>query len=219
MPHLYPLLLDVKDRLIVIIGGGPVAVRKASGLIDAGATQIRVIAPEIALTMPAAVQRLTDMYRPEHLNGAGLVFAATDDPEVNDAVVRDAHEMNLLVCRADNDDDLAGDFSTPAIWRNGAVMLAVSAGGSPAMAVRIRDAIAANLDPKLIELAEIARRIRPAIRDDRRVDSFRRREIFRWLAGDDALSAYRTGGPGGLRDAMTARFAELESIHIEIKRA
>lgn len=218
MSHLYPLLLDVRERLIVIIGGGPVAVRKANGLIEAGANRIRVIAPEISLTMPATVQRITDMYRREHLDGAGLVFAATDDAEVNDAVVRDAHGMNLLVCRADSDEEHAGDFSTPAIWRQGAVMVGVSAGGSAAVAVKIRDTIAASFDAKLLQLADIAQELRPAIRSDRRIDAFRRREIFRWLASDDAIAAMN-GGREQLHAAMTARFPELSHLTSEIHRA
>src|SRR6266480_2219507 len=103
MPHNYPLLLELSDREIVIVGGGEVAVRKAIGLIDAGATRVCVIAPDVHERMPAQVQRLAETYRPEHLRSAGLVFAATDDPNVNDAIVRDARERGILVCRADAD--------------------------------------------------------------------------------------------------------------------
>src|SRR5438045_776150 len=105
MPHNYPLLLEVSDRPIVIVGGGEVAVRKAMGLIDAGATSVRVVAPQVHERMPTQVQRIAETYRPEHLPGAELVFAATDDPKVNDAVVRDARELGILVCRADADDE------------------------------------------------------------------------------------------------------------------
>jgi siroheme synthase-like protein len=218
MSHLYPLLLDVKDRLIVIVGGGPVAVRKATGLIDAGANRVRVVAVEIAITMPGGVERITDLYRREHLDGASLVFAATDDAEVNDAVVRDAHAMNLLVCRADHGEEHAGDFSTPAIWRQGAVMVGVSSGGSPALAVRIRDTIAASLDSRLIQLAEIAQQLRPVIRHHPGIDAFRRREIFRWLAGDEAIAAIK-GGVNELGRAAVARFPELKELASEIYRA
>src|SRR5438067_13609267 len=104
MPHNYPLLLEVGDREIVIVGGGEVAVRKAIGLIDAGATRVRVVAPQVHERMPAQVQRVAQAYRPEHLRGASLVFAATDDRKANDAIVRDARELGIVVWRADNDD-------------------------------------------------------------------------------------------------------------------
>jgi siroheme synthase-like protein len=219
MSHLYPLLLDVKDRLIVIIGGGPVAVRKASGLIDAGSNQIRVVAPEIAITMPPTVQRLPDMYRREHLDGASLVFAATDDAAVNAQVVSDAHAMNVLVCRVDdNDDEAAADFVTPAAWRKGPVMLTVSTGGSPALAIKIRDTIASGLDPRLIELADISGRFRSVVRNHPRIDPFRRREIFRWLASDEAVAAIK-GGVNELGRAAVTRFPELKDLASEIHRA
>src|SRR5213080_168589 len=112
MPHNYPLLLEVSDREIVIVGGGDVALRKAMGLIDAGAKCVRVISPDVHERMPTQVQRIAETYRPEHLLGAGLVFAATDDPKVNDAIARDARELGILVCRADADDENAGDFAT-----------------------------------------------------------------------------------------------------------
>ena len=117
MPHNYPLLLDVSDRQIVIVGGGEVAVRKVQGLLDAGARRVRVVSPQFHDHMPAGVQRVNETYRREHLAGAALVFAATDEQQVNDAVVRDARATNVLVCRADGDEDNAGDFATPAMIR------------------------------------------------------------------------------------------------------
>ena len=51
-------MLELRGRLIVIIGGGEVASRKASGLLAAGATRVKVIAPEITDTMPAGVERI-----------------------------------------------------------------------------------------------------------------------------------------------------------------
>ena len=74
----YPLMLDVTVRLVVIIGGGVVAVRKARGLIDAGATDLRMIAPKFREDVPQLVQKVTERFEPRHLEGAGLVFAASD---------------------------------------------------------------------------------------------------------------------------------------------
>src|SRR5438045_1553911 len=84
--YTYPILLDVTDRLVVIIGGGEVAVRKLNGLLAAGATRVRMVANSFSQSVPDHVERLQERYRAEHLRGAGLAFAATDDSEVNDAV-------------------------------------------------------------------------------------------------------------------------------------
>ncbi|MBA2707323.1 MAG: bifunctional precorrin-2 dehydrogenase/sirohydrochlorin ferrochelatase, partial [Gemmatimonadaceae bacterium] len=138
--YAYPLMLDVSQRLIVIVGGGAVAVRKAAGLLDAGATRIRVVAPEISNDLARGIEHVKDNYRSDHLNGASLVFAATDHADVNAQVVRDAHARNLLVGRADAADgdlDALGDFATPAKFTQGPVTVAVSAGGNPALAAAI----------------------------------------------------------------------------------
>src|SRR5215213_10147985 len=117
MPHAYPLMLDVTERPVLIVGGGAVAARKAAGLIECGATRIRCVAPEFDPAMPEGVDRVRGTYEPRHLDGAGLVFAATDDRAVNAAVVRDARSLGVLVNRADADDDAPGDSATPARLR------------------------------------------------------------------------------------------------------
>src|SRR4051794_24057378 len=103
VPHAYPLMLDVTGRLVVIVGGGAVAVRKVDGLLAAGATRVRVVSPVFHAEMPlddSRVERVAAAYESRHLDGAALVFAATDLPEVNAAVVRDARSRGILVNRA-----------------------------------------------------------------------------------------------------------------------
>src|SRR5687768_11992217 len=85
----YPLMLDLTDRPVVIVGGGEVAVRKVRGLLDAGAPRITVVATDFHADLPPTVVRVAERYEARHLDGAELVFAATDGREVNDAVVRD----------------------------------------------------------------------------------------------------------------------------------
>ena len=210
MPHNYPLLLDVSDRQIVIVGGGEVAVRKAQGLLDAGARRLRVVSPQFHDRMPAEVQRVNETYRREHLAGAALVFAATDEQQVNDAVVRDARAMNVLVCRADGDEDNAGDFATPAMIRRGPVLVAVSTSGSPALAAKLRDTIENQLDPRFVEMAEIMQTLRPTIHAIRSLVASRRRDVFRSLASDEALEMLGTDGREALMRWVVTRFPEIE---------
>src|SRR5688572_31143815 len=121
-------MLDVTGRLVVIIGGGAVAVRKVKGLLDAGATRVRVVSPTAHAEMPADVEHVTATYQAGHLDGAQLVFAATDSAAVNEQVVRDARAREIWVNRSDEGDE--GDFSNPAVARRGAVTLAVSTGSA-----------------------------------------------------------------------------------------
>jgi precorrin-2 dehydrogenase/sirohydrochlorin ferrochelatase len=212
MPHNYPLLLDVADRLIVIVGGGDVAVRKAQGLIDAGATRVRVVSPRLHDRMPHTVQHVSETYRPEHLGGAGLVFAATDDPQVNDAVVRDAKSMNVLVCRADADDENAGDFATPAVIRRGSVLVTVSTGGSPALAAKLRDSVQQKLDQRFVKMAELMQTLRRRIHAVKSLAPSRRRELFRVLASDEAMKLLDESGEPALLQWIKQRYPEMNDL-------
>ena len=203
------MMLDVTDRLAVIVGGGAVAARKASGLIDCGATRVRCVSPAFDSAIPPAVERVEARYASNHLDGAGLVFAATDDAAVNEAVVRDARSRGLLVNRADSDDDAPGDFATPARLQEPAVTVTVSA-GSPALAVRIRDGIARRWDANWSRMAEAMQELRPLIVTRKELPARNRRDIFRDLSGDEAADVLAAGGVDALRAWLLAKHPELE---------
>ena len=200
-------MLDVTRRLIVIVGGGAVAARKARGLIEAGALRIRCVAPTFCEELPSEVQRVASVYRPEHLDGADLVFAATDRTDVNDAVVRDAHARGLLVNRADADDWEPGDFTIPAQLRRGRVSIAVSA-ASAALAAMIRDRLIDLFDSRWQQLADAMAGLRPLIKSAG-VDIAARQGIFRELASEEALKIVADRGTEGLRGWLLERHPEL----------
>ena len=212
MAHNYPLMLDVTDRLVVIVGGGAVAVRKARGLIDCGATRVRCVSPWFDPGIPDGVERVESRYDAVQVDGATLVFAATDDPAVNAAVVRDARARGILVNRADAaDDGEPSDFSTPAKFVDGAVTVAVSAGGSPALAALIRDSIEAKWDPRWTRMAEAMQSIRPMIAGRADLPPPTRQRIFRELATEQSLAVVAEHGIDGLRGWLLERFPELKA--------
>jgi precorrin-2 dehydrogenase len=201
-------MLDMTDRTAVIVGGGGVAARKARGLLEAGA-KVRCVSPIFSPEIPNGVQRIQESYDPRHLDGAFVVFAATDNPHVNSAVVRDARARRLLVNRADADEDEPGDFMLPASHRAGNVVVSVSA-ASPALSAAIRDKLAQNLDPRWEQLAELMAGLRPLIVGSG-LDIGRRRQIFRELATDNALELIGRGGPDALRHWLFDKHPELHN--------
>ena len=144
----YPLTLDVRDRRVVVVGGGPVAARRARGLVDAGAAVV-VVAPWACedLADLAAAGRIR--WRPGEyagtgdLDGAWLVHTATGDPDVDAAVAADAEAARIWCVRADH----AGSSPawTPAVASVDGVLVAVSAGGDPRRARALRDAVRTRL--------------------------------------------------------------------------
>jgi siroheme synthase-like protein len=204
-------MLDVADRLVVIIGGGAVAARKAKGLIECGAKRVRCVSPRFDPGMPPGVERIEGRYDSRYLDGATLAFAATDDPAVNAAVVRDGRARGVLVNRADaTDDGEPGDFATPARFVDGAVTVTVSAGGSPALAALIRDGMGARWDPRWTAMAEAMQTIRPMIAGRARLEPRRRKQIFHELATEESLTIVAERGVDGLRNWLLQRFPELQ---------
>jgi siroheme synthase-like protein len=146
----FPIALHGERLTAVVIGGGSVGTRKALALVDAGA-QVRVVSPEVTPELADAerARRLSiarESYRAGQLGKAMLVIAATDSREVNAQIAVDAHSYGKLVNITDFPDE--GNFHTMALHRSGDVTIAVTAGGVPGAAARIRDAIAERFDAR-----------------------------------------------------------------------
>ncbi len=147
----YPLILDGTAIDALVVGGGVVATRKALALLDAGAT-VRVVAPTVSDTLHAAAARNERLrlsrghYATTDIGHATLVIAATDDAATNAAIAADARAAGRLVNVASA--PTLGNCATPAVHRAGDIVVAVTTGGVPAAASRIRDAIGRMLDAR-----------------------------------------------------------------------
>jgi precorrin-2 dehydrogenase/sirohydrochlorin ferrochelatase len=209
VPYDYPIFLDISRRRVVIVGGGAVAARKATGILAAGGKTICAVATEFVRDLPAEVEKKTANFEPADLDGAELVFAVTDSAAVNDAVVAEARKRGILVQRGDGEEtDEPGDFASPAVLRCGPIIVTVSAGGSPALAAGLRDAIAGSVTDQWVNLAEALKHLRPKIKGSG-LSIARRREIFRALATTEAANALQADGMPGLRKWLREKFADL----------
>jgi siroheme synthase-like protein len=144
----FPIALHGERITAVVVGGGSVGTRKALALVEAGA-QVRVVSPRVSSELEDAERsrRITiirDSYGSKHLDRATLVVAATDSRDVNAQIAVDAHARGMLINITDYPDE--GNFHTMALHRSGDVTIAVSSGGVPGAAARIRDAIAERFD-------------------------------------------------------------------------
>jgi precorrin-2 dehydrogenase / sirohydrochlorin ferrochelatase len=148
MESYYPIMLKLAGKKVVVVGGGRVAERKISGLIATKAN-ITVIAPEISLELQLFVKTgkiewLAKIFSDEDIEGAFLVFAATNDRELNQKI-KDATEANSLITIADDPEE--SDFHVPAKVQRGRLTVAVSTGGaSPTLARKIRDQLEQAFD-------------------------------------------------------------------------
>jgi len=142
MSYVVSLYLTAKPCLV--IGGGRVAARKANHLIEAGAA-VTVISPSLHDSFPPKTfKHIADTYKPEAMlemvPRPFLVFAATDDAAVNQAVAADAQSIGALVNVVDN--SAHSDFDNMMTVNKPPITVAVStAGTSPALGKHLRDAI------------------------------------------------------------------------------
>lgn len=180
----FPINLDVRNRLAVVVGGGPVAARKCAALLDAGA-RVTVIAPNLDASLKGIAEtgklrHVGREYVQGDLEGAFLVFAATDDPGVNCAVAREASDRAIL---ADvTDEPGLGSFTLPAVMRQGNLQIAVSSGGkSPALACLIRDRLAEMFGPEYAVTLELLGNLRTKLLTDKGNSAYNK-QIFNALA-------------------------------------
>jgi siroheme synthase-like protein len=164
MPH-FPLFGDLTGRLCVIVGGGPVAARKAESLLDYG-PELTVLAPEPSAEI-LALSPITLLERPyggpADIAGAGLVLAATDNRELNARVAEDARAAGIPVNVAD--DPALCTFFFPALVRRGSMVAGLSSSGAcPRLTARLRKRLEqdwpANLGDSLETLKEERRRLK-----------------------------------------------------------
>lgn len=139
----YPLLLDVCAKRVVVVGGGPVAARRAALLAEAGA-DLHVVAPFVCEPMADLIAAGQACWLPrDYIEGdvddAWLVHTATGDEHVDAAVAQAATRHRVWCVRADDADNSAA--WTPAVARVGDVLVAVSGGGDPRRAIRLRNAV------------------------------------------------------------------------------
>lgn len=177
--HLFFACIDLENRPVLVVGGGPVAFEKIEGLLMSRAT-IRVVAPEICPEVSALVEAGTitwdqRTYEAEDLDDAFLVIAATGDTEVSRSVRADAEERSMLVNVADVKD--LCNFILPAVHRNGPIAVAVSTGGaSPALAQRLRSEIGTLVDNSYARLAGLLAALRPWAKE--RLATYEDRKAF-----------------------------------------
>ncbi len=160
----FPIFLNLKGKKCLVVGGGEVAVRKVSILLQSGA-KVAVVSPELC----EGLKKLEIEYFPERftesrLEGMTLVIAATDDRQVNMQVSVAAKERNIPVNVVDNPDLCS--FVMPSILDRSPLVVAFSTGGASPVLARLLRARFESLVPEGYgRLARFASRFREKVRE------------------------------------------------------
>jgi uroporphyrin-III C-methyltransferase/precorrin-2 dehydrogenase/sirohydrochlorin ferrochelatase len=160
-------MLNLRGRRCLVVGGGGVALRKVSSLLQEGALVTAVALepsqPLLRLAAQGRVELERRSYRDGEASQYALVFAATDDRSVNARVSRDAESAGLWVNVAD-DPELCS-FQLPARVQRGSLQVAVASAGEAPFAVRrLRQLLDQRLGSEWGQWLESAARFRERVR-------------------------------------------------------
>ena len=151
----FPIFIDISENDIVVIGGGVIATRRVKTLTEF-CKHITVVAPEITPLLQELVQqeKITwrkEAYHKEVIWDADMVFAATNQPEVNQKIKKDCLRIKLetgkriLFNAIDSKESC--DFYFPAVAQTKEVVVGInSSGQNPKITKQIRKQIESLLE-------------------------------------------------------------------------
>jgi len=193
--RLFPLFADLAHRSVLVVGGGAVAIRKVTALLEAGANVCvgaREALPALhRLTQQGRIRLLEADFDPSWLDGMWLVIAATDDRDVNREVSRVADERRILVNVVD--DPELSSFQVPSLVDRAPLVVAISSSGAaPVIARRVRERIESLVDHSMGELVRLAQQHRAQIRS-RYPEMRARRQFYDWMLDGPVAALLRAG--------------------------
>lgn len=167
-----PVNLNLKDCPVLIVGAGTVGRRKADQFVKEGA-HVAVLAPEIADNFNPAVQRLEKWFEDSDLNGYFLVWAATDNLELNERLCKLCREKGILCGSATANEALT--CSSMAVRQCGTITAALSS-GMPELSRQLLD----EIEPLIKEKEAVSQLMKPLrnLIQKRVSDSDQRRELL-----------------------------------------
>ncbi|OMD56297.1 precorrin-2 dehydrogenase/sirohydrochlorin ferrochelatase family protein [Paenibacillus odorifer] len=195
MTRYLPIMLDCEGQPCVVIGGGVVAERKVSGLLEAGAA-VKVISPSLTDPLDSLAEKglliwMDRTYAPGDLRGAFLVYAATNDRAVNEEVARESRRLGIHVNVASHAE--AGNFITPGVVRRGRLTVAVSTSGAgPLAATKIKNVLEKALDAAYEPYLDFVHAMRTRIKEKEPSAEVRGR-LLRKLGTLDVLNEMSKG--------------------------
>lgn len=162
----YPIFVDLKNQACLVVGGGPVALRKIRLMISAGA-KITVVAPELCSDLieefGSSIEHYARNFENQDIAGYRLITAATNNPQVNEKVSELAKAANIPVNVVDQ--PALCSFITPSIIDRSPVLIAISTGGdAPVLARMLRTKLEAFIPTSYGKLASAMGRYRESLK-------------------------------------------------------
>lgn len=164
----YPIMIHLKDKRIILFGGGRVAYRKCHSLLECGG-QVLVISRdfleefyELAEQYKDSITLVKDDYQKKYIDDCYLVVAASNSRKTNDSIYQYCREKNIL-CNVVDDRERT-DYMVPSILRRGDLLIAIStAGKSPSLGKKMKKELQEKYPPEYEEYLNLLGNIREKI--------------------------------------------------------
>ena len=193
-----PIALNLRNRRVLVVGGGAVAARKAAACLEAGA-DVTVISPSLIENFPALIEHKNRLYQSGDCADYDLVFAATNSSHVNGQVASEARS-NKIWCNIADDPD-ASDFHTQSVVRQGQIAIGVSTERlSPTLSRHLRERVESVVGPEYQLLQEFTRELD--------VPLPQRATFWRAVLDSDVLQLLRNGETARARVLIGELFAQ-----------
>ncbi len=205
----FPAFFRVAGEVAAIVGAGEEALNKAR-LVAQTAARLRIVAPDpephlAAFIAETGAEHVAEPFRPAHLDGARLVFAATGEEAADAAVAAAARAQKIPVNVVDR--PALCDFLTPAIVNRAPVAIAIGTeGAAPVLAQMVRARIDAAFSPRLGDLAHLAESFRPLV-ERLLPKGVARRDFWRGFFTGRVARAVEAGDEAAARRAADALLA------------
>ncbi len=135
-----PVTLDLTGKTILLVGSGESAYKKLKILLRFTNNIIVLAKKPIEAMRKTGVKIIIDKYHVSYLVGKDIVYASTDDLELDTQIMNDCHHHRILVNVHDRPD--LCDFVSPAVYQNGNVTVAVGSNATDVfLSIKLRDMI------------------------------------------------------------------------------
>ena len=163
----YPIMVDISNKKIVVVGGGEIGYRKAKSFLEFGA-KIVVLSPkfidrfyELEKEYKEQIRLINDFYKKEHIYGCFLVVGATSSRKTNKQISIDSKDFNILCNIADSKEE--SSFISPAIVNREGLIVSVSTGGKfPYLCKKVKEDMEdkySKFDKEYMDLLEKIREV------------------------------------------------------------
>ena len=173
----FPIFLDIKDKPVLVIGGGDIAYRKIKLLIKSK-PNIKVIAknicPEILdLQEKFSIKIVKKEFHVDDIEFPIIIIAATNDKSLNKQIAKEGLRKKIPVNVVDQPSLCT--FTMGSIVERGSLVISISSSGKAPVLVRhLREKLEKLIPDSYKDLVDLAGKLREKVKKTIKIDNKRR---------------------------------------------